>query len=180
MKLNKLCFCIFLVTLLILNFSILYAINDNNNNISNYFRIHVVANSDSIDDQLLKYNIAKKLNIYINNLTLNCSTKEESKKTIENNIDKILTICHNEIVHNGSNYTVKAYIGKFKYDKKESYAFNMKAGIYDSLKIVIGNGNGQNWWSLIYPNNYLENIQNGDSKIEFSFGILEFFEKLFN
>ena len=65
----------------------------------------------------------------------------------------------------------------------------MDSGIYDSLKIIIGNGQGQNWWSLIYPTTFCENLNNneilenddskGNTEITYSFKLLEIFQHIF-
>ena len=173
---------LFIISFILLNINIIFATNKNYNTSTNYFRIHIVANSDSIDDQLLKYTIAKKVDIFVNQITINSNSKEESKRIIQENIQNILNICNNILKDNNSNYNITAYLGKIKYDEKLSDNINMQAGIYDSLKIVIGNGNGQNWWSLIYPTTITDlDIQESFNKdTNFSLGIIDFIKKLFN
>lgn len=171
---------IFLISLILLNVSLIYAINTNKNN-ENYFRIHVVANSDSIDDQLLKYTLSKKVNEYISELTKECVTKQDCKQIIEQNIQNILKLSYDILKENNSYYDIKAYIGKQIYDEKQMNNLHMDAGIYDSLKIVMGKGQGQNWWSLIYPTTF-SNINTQDifdEETNYSFGIVELFKKLF-
>lgn len=175
-------FVIFLISFILLNLSLVFATNINNSNYNNYFRIHVVANSDSIDDQLLKYTIAKQVDEYITIITKSSNSKQKSKEIIQSNIHEILNICNNIITEQNYNYDVKAYIGKIQYDEKQKDNTQMQAGVYDSLKIVIGNGNGQNWWSLIYPTT-LTNVDVQDSLNEettFSLGIIEMFKMMFN
>jgi len=173
-------FIIFLIALILLNVSIIFATNTNNNNISNFFRIHVVANSDSINDQLLKYEVAKELEEYIFKLTADSNSKQESKEIIETNIQNILNLCNDILIEQGYSYDIKAYIGRIEYDEKQKDNIHMSSGIYDSLKIVIGNGNGTNWWSLIYPTldyDYLENPE--INHIEYKLYIVELFKKIF-
>ena len=171
---------IFFISLILLNISLAYAINTNKSN-DKYFRIHVVANSDSIDDQLLKYTLSKRVNEYISQLTKHCKTKAECKEIIEKNIQKILILCDNTLKENNSNYNITAYIGKQLYNKKQKNNIYMASGIYDSLKIVIGNGYGQNWWSLIYPTPFFsstaEDVFSEDTT--YSFGIVEFIKNIF-
>ncbi|MBQ8044416.1 MAG: stage II sporulation protein R [Clostridia bacterium] len=173
-------FIIFLISIILLNLSLIYATNVNENN-AKYFRIHVVANSDSIDDQLLKYTVAKKVNTYIEDITKDAKTKDDSKQIIEQNIQNILNICSKTIKENNSDYTVKAYIGRLMYDEKQINDIYMSAGIYDSLKIVIGKGQGQNWWSLIYPTtfNNLTQEEFFAQDIKYSFGIVELIKNIF-
>ena len=175
-------FIIFFIALILLNLSIIFATNANNNNISNFFRIHVVANSDSIDDQLLKYKIAKQIDEYISCLTVSCESKQETKEKIESNIQKILSLCNSIIEEQGYNYNIKAYLGKIEYSEKQKDNIYMSSGIYDSLKIIIGNGNGNNWWSLIYPTTNSEfdinELKNDEPK--YSLYIIEWIKALLN
>lgn len=182
MKFKK-TFIIFLITFILLNLTIIFATANNNKKISNFFRIHIVANSDSIDDQILKYNVAKQIEQYIYELTKNCANKQESKKTIEQNMQNILTLCNHIIQNNGYDYDLTAYIGKIQYDEKQKDGVTMSEGIYDSLKIVIGNGTGDNWWSLIYPtfvDSDNKKIAPTSNDIECKFFIVEWFKELFD
>lgn len=165
---------IFLISFILLNLSLIYATNLNENN-NKYFRLHIVANSDSIDDQLLKYNIAKKIDEYISSITQNCKNKNESKQIITENMQEILNICNELIKLNNKNYNVKAYLGKIEYGEKYMNNINMPAGTYDSLKIVIGDGNGQNWWTLISPINLSipENADLFSAETTYSFKLVE-------
>ena len=171
---------IFLMNIILLNLGLVYAISANESNY-NYFRIHIVANSDSIDDQLLKYTVAKKVNEYTQTITACSGSKEESKQIIEQNIQTILNMCNEIIQENNFNYNVKAYIGKIAYESKQMNNVYMNAGTYDSLKIIIGDGNGQNWWSLIYPTTFndtsTEDIFSTD--VTFSFGIIDWLQNIF-
>lgn len=147
---------IFLLSFILLNVHLIFATNINENNSKNYFRIHVVANSDSIDDQILKLNVSKKVDEYICEITKDLETKEDYKKCVTTHIQDILVVANNVLKDNNINYKVKAYIGNMYYDEKIKDSITMESGIYDSLKIVIGNGEGENWWSLIFPYAILE------------------------
>lgn len=147
---------IFLLSFILLNVHLIFATNINENNSKNYFRIHVVANSDSIDDQILKLNVSKKVDEYICEITKDLETKEDYKKCVTTHIQDILVVANNVLKDNNANYKVKAYIGNMYYDEKIKDSITMESGIYDSLKIVIGNGEGENWWSLIFPYSILE------------------------
>lgn len=180
---NKLMFTIFILFFILLNFSIILGINDSKQSINSYFRIHVVANSDSIDDQILKLNISKEINEYILNITSNLYNKEDCVKVITKNINDILNIANDKIIQSGYDYPVVAYIGKLKYDEKTYNEIVMDAGIYDSLKLVIGDGRGENWWSLLFPNsietyNSKKIIQSDE--VTFKSGIFSTFMKLFD
>ena len=180
MRLTK-TFCIFLISIIFLNLGLIYATNINKTNYE-YFRIHVIANSDSIDDQLIKYTVSKKVNEYITDITKDIQSKDESKQIIEKNIQTLLNICNKTIKDNNANYGVKAYMGKIEYGEKYMNNYYMSSGTYDSLKIVIGNGLGHNWWSLIYPTSVCENSDKDifADDVKYSFKIVELVENIFN
>ena len=167
-------FIIILIAFLLLNLTIIYSTNKNNALKEDYFRIHVVANSDSVDDQILKLKVYKNTNNYISSLITESVSKDQVKEKIIKNLDSIYKICKSEITRNGYNYNIQIYIGDMKYDEKKKNNLIMQQGIYDSLKIVIGNGNGENFWSLIYPTNTQELIE--DENTEFTFKIVELFK----
>lgn len=183
MKIKKLTFTIFLISLFFLNISLVVASYNANNNLTNYFRIHVVANSDSIDDQILKLNVAKAVNEYIDDITKDITNKNEYIECIWENIYNILNVANNKMNEENKNYNIVAYVGKMKYSEKSKDGITQPKGTYNSLKIVIGDGNGENWWSLLFPNS-IQGISSEDvlanDNITFSFGITEWFKDLFN
>ena len=115
---NKLTLFIFLAAFILLNINILYAIENTKNNLANYFRIHIVANSDTINDQMLKLKITDSITKYIKSITNGITEKEEYIKTIQNNIPSILNIANQIQKENGYNYPLIIHIGNIKYDDK--------------------------------------------------------------
>lgn len=181
--------CIF--CFILLNIFLVFSNISSKNNQNDYFRLHIVANSNSLDDQIIKLNVAKKVNEYLTSLyetsylTSVLNEKEDTKYVIKSNIDNILEIANNELKNQESNYACYANIGKIKYDEKKSEQINMNEGIYDSIQIVLGNGKGENFWSLIFPYSYNPNFDgtnNSDyifnDEIEVKSGILETIKKV--
>lgn len=123
-------------------------------NLDNYFRIHIVANSNSKEDQKLKKEVAANLQKEIQTIlnTEKPATKQETKKIIVENIQELLKVTNDTIKNKNYNYTVSANIGNIKYDKKQNEEIQMAKGTYDSVRFVIGEGKGENFWSLLYPN----------------------------
>lgn len=154
------CIYIFIFSVILLNILVIANVYKTIINQNNYFRLHIVANSNSIDDQILKLKVSKKLTNYLEKLLKNNNTinKTDSKKIIVENINQILEIANNEIKTNNINYTAYANIGKISYEKKYSDSITMDKGIYDSIQIVLGDGKGENFWSLIFPYSYNSNI----------------------
>ena len=115
------------------------------------FRLHVLANSDSKEDQELKLKVRDNLLNYMNEICSNCSTKEEAMKIANENKDKFQEIAENTIKENGFNYSVKININNFYFPTKSYGDISLPAGYYDALRVEIGEAKGQNWWCVMFP-----------------------------
>lgn len=115
------------------------------------FRLHVIANSDSEEDQNLKYIVRDNVLEYINSISNSENSKEDVIKLAKEHIDEIQKIAENTIIENGYTYSVKLNIGNFAFPTKTYGDISFPAGYYDALKIEIGNASGQNWWCVMFP-----------------------------
>ena len=115
------------------------------------FRLHVIANSDSKEDQDLKYIVRDNLLNYMNTLCADCSTKEEAISLAQNNIDTFKQIALDTIQSEGYSYDVNVQIGNFEFPTKKYGDISLPAGYYDALKVQIGEAKGQNWWCVMFP-----------------------------
>lgn len=115
------------------------------------FRLHVLANSDTPDDQSLKYKVRDNVLSYMNNLCLNTTTKEEAIKIARSHQDEFYEIAKQTIIDNGYDYEVNIKIGIFDFPTKQYGDISFPAGSYDALRIEIGEAKGQNWWCVMFP-----------------------------
>ena len=115
----------------------------------NIFRLHVVANSDTDEDQNLKYLVRDNIISYINNMK--STSKEETIKVAKEHLSDLEKIALNTIHANGYNYSVKVEIGNFAFPSKTYGDIILPPGYYDALKIEIGEAKGQNWWCVMFP-----------------------------
>ncbi|MEG2348418.1 MAG: stage II sporulation protein R [Clostridia bacterium] len=115
-------------------------------------RLHIIANSNSIEDQIIKLKISDKINNYIKDISKNLNSREDLVKTVYNNKEKLLQISNEELKQNTKNYSSTLKLGKIHYEKKQSINLDMPSGTYQSINITLGEGNGKNIWSLIFPN----------------------------
>ena len=119
-------------------------------NLSNsVFRLHVIANSDSTEDQNLKYIVRDKIIEHVNELGKIAKTKEELIENI--NLDEINDIAKKTIIENGYDYNVEVEIGNFSFPTKTYGDISLPAGFYDALRVKIGKAEGQNWWCVMFP-----------------------------
>ena len=180
-------------------YSYVSAISDNLYN--SIFRLHVIANSDSDEDQNLKYIVRDNLINYID--SKNFSTKEDVINYAKNHLDDLKQIAENTIKSQGFNYPVTVEIGNFEFPTKNYGDFSFPAGFYDALRVKIGSASGKNWWCVMFPplcfvdtttgivpdtskqelkenlseENYMLVSESNESDITFKFKIVEFFEK---
>lgn len=115
------------------------------------FRLHVIANSDSKEDQELKYKVRDKVLEYMNRISQNCSSKQEVINLANEHKQEFQEIAEQVIYDNGYDYSVNVYIGKFDFPTKNYGDISFPAGTYDSLRIEIGEHAGQNWWCVMFP-----------------------------
>jgi len=115
------------------------------------FRLHVIANSDSKEDQNLKYKVRDAILEYMNSISINCSSKEEIMELANNHKQEFYDIARQVILDNGYNYNVKINIGNFNFPTKYYGDISFPSGNYDALRIEIGKAEGQNWWCVMFP-----------------------------
>ena len=102
------------------------------------FRLHVLANSDSAEDQNLKYKVRDKLLDYMNSICTNTSNKEEAINIANSHLEDFKTIAKNTIEENGYNYDVTVEIGNFEFPTKTYGDISLPSGYYDALRVKIG------------------------------------------
>lgn len=115
------------------------------------FRLHVIANSDTLDDQNLKYKVRDSVLEYMNSITTGSTSKEEIMEIISSNLDNFKMLAQNTIYENGYNYEVTVELGNFEFPTKTYGDISFPPGFYDALRIKIGSAEGNNWWCVMFP-----------------------------
>jgi stage II sporulation protein R len=114
-------------------------------------RLRVVANSNSVNDQLIKNKISKSIQEEIYNMTYNSKSNTEVKEILNKNYDHLASSINNILESNNVNYDYKLNIGRNYFPKKIYKSIEYPSGYYDSITIELGNHQGLNWWCVIYP-----------------------------
>ena len=115
------------------------------------FRLHILANSDSEEDQQLKLTVRDRLLQVTAPMFENCRSKEEASREAERNLDRIQEIAQQVVYDCGYNYQVTAKVTKMYFPARKYENFTLPAGEYDALRLVIGEGKGHNWWCVLFP-----------------------------
>ena len=125
------------------------------------FRLHVLANSNSEEDQALKYKVRDNLLNYMNNICSDCKTKEEAINIVTEYKEKFRDIAIKTIRDEGYSYDVNIEIGNFEFPTKQYGDISLPAGYYDALRVKIGDAEGQNWWCVMFPSLCFIDISSG-------------------
>ena len=132
------------------------------NNLSDaVFRLHVLANSDSDEDQALKLKVRDSLLNYMNNICSNCATKEEAISLVNEHSKDFQEIAEKTIIENGYDYSVNINIDNFYFPTKNYGDISLPAGFYDALRVEIGKAKGKNWWCVMFPSLCFIDVSSG-------------------
>lgn len=114
-------------------------------------RLHVVAQSDDPTDQALKLKVRDEILTLIDPLLADCQSVEESRQAVIGHLDEIRRVAESRIRAEGYTYTAYPEVGRFHFPKKVYGNLTAPAGEYEALRVVIGEGQGANWWCVLYP-----------------------------
>ena len=128
-----------------------YSENVNSGLSDNLIRLHVIANSDMPEDQQLKRDVRDVILAYMKDEFEKFENVEDAKLQLSKNLDKIKAISEEEIKRQNKNYSVNVMLGEFPFPTKMYGDVTLPAGTYQALRVVIGEGEGQNWWCVMFP-----------------------------
>ncbi|MBZ4645403.1 MAG: stage sporulation protein [Petroclostridium sp.] len=117
----------------------------------NLVRFHVVANSDSEEDQALKRSVRDRIINEMKEYFDESDNVDATKELIQRNIARIEEIAKDEIKKWNKDYDVKASLGIYPFPTKVYGDITLPAGNYEALRVVIGEGKGANWWCVLFP-----------------------------
>ena len=112
-------------------------------------RLHILANSDSEGDQAVKLKVRDKMLEKISSYESN--SKEDALLKIEESKEELIEVAKSALAENGYDYDVDIEIGVEEYPTRYYDDFSLPAGSYTSVRVLIGEGEGQNWWCVLYP-----------------------------
>ena len=115
-------------------------------------RFHVLAASDTKEDQELKLKVRDSVGIYMEENLKGALDKSESEELVRLPLGEIETVAEQTIKEEGYDYPVTASLAYVEFPEKTYGAYVFPAGTYEALEVVIGEGKGHNWWCVMYPN----------------------------
>ena len=114
-------------------------------------RLHVIAHSDSAEDQALKLQVRDAVLDYATAVLQRSADMEEARAELQSELPRIESIARAAVKAEGYDYGVTASLGQSEFPLKEYDGFSLPAGEYTALRLVIGEGAGQNWWCVVFP-----------------------------
>lgn len=114
-------------------------------------RFHVIANSDSEEDQNLKIEIKNRVIDYLYPYLNESKSIEQSRQIIKDNMNEVKKIAEDVIKRNNYNYDVKLELSRENFPDKSYGNITLPQGNYEAFRIIIGSGEGKNWWCVMFP-----------------------------
>lgn len=117
----------------------------------NVLRLHVIAESDSDEDQALKLKVRDAVLTCLSDGLEDCTSFEEAYRTVDGMRDTIISAAEDCVCGNGASCSVSVELGREKYPTRDYGTASLPAGVYNSLRVVLGDGAGKNWWCVLFP-----------------------------
>lgn len=115
-------------------------------------RFHVLANSDTPEDQALKIKVRDAVGERLGALAGTAENREACEALIREELGLIVETAEQTVAAEGYDYKVRASLTETDFPVKQYGSFRFPAGQYEALEIEIGEGAGKNWWCVMYPN----------------------------
>ena len=131
-------------------------------------RLHVIANSDTASDQAAKLNVRDSILSVLTPMLEGVSDTEEAKEVISVALPLLCGQARNSLGSDGKYYSVKALLCVETYPTREYTGFALPPGDYVSLKLILGEGRGHNWWCVVFPPLCMTSVENEDVFSELS------------
>ena len=117
----------------------------------NTLRLHVLANSDSEEDQSLKLLVRDAIVKEADVMAKGCKDVESAKVIYSENLDVFKSTAERVIAEQGYEYPVNVTFNEEYYPERQYESVRLPSGRYTSLKVNIGDSIGQNWWCVLFP-----------------------------
>lgn len=117
----------------------------------NLIRLHVLANSDSTADQELKLKVRDAVIAYLGPYLEGITEKSAAEEIVFVHKQKLIAVATEVIASNGATYPVDLQIGMFDFPIKSYGSLVLPAGKYEAVRVLIGQGEGKNWWCVLFP-----------------------------
>lgn len=163
-------------------------------------RLHVVANSDSAEDQAIKLQVRDVVTAQLEPIMAELNSKEQAYTYIESNLKLIEERANQKLAELGVEQSASVSLTQEKFNTRHYDTYSLPSGVYDALRVEIGDAGGQNWWCVVFPtlcipaassdfqdtavssgfDDALTNTLSRDSRYEIRFFLLDFLGRIEN
>ncbi len=161
---------------------------------NNVLRLHILANSDSTADQQIKLKVRDALLEEFEGLFEGTDNLNQAQKLAENNLERLEQVANSVLAKEGANYSAKAVVAPSDFNTRVYDDYTLPAGEYMAVRVLLGDGEGQNWWCVCFPNLCIgsasqkdndasfgkqeQQVVKGGEKYKVKFKIVEIYEKI--
>ena len=117
----------------------------------NILRLHIIANSDSAEDQRVKLAVRDEILKRSDALLKNGMTLEEAEEVVTQNLPDLQSAANGVLAAEGKGYTAAVSVEDSYFETREYEDFTLPAGTYRSVMVRIGEAKGKNWWCVVFP-----------------------------
>lgn len=114
-------------------------------------RLHVVANSDSAQDQAQKLRVRDAVLSCVSQLTAECGSAQQARQVLSENLDQINEVAQETLHRDGVIRQTRTTLCVEAFDTRVYDTFTLPAGNYPALRVEIGDAEGKNWWCVVFP-----------------------------
>ncbi len=114
-------------------------------------RMHIVANSDSKEDQEVKLQVRDAILSYLQPVIEKFTDKEQAYQFVQDNLQKLEEVANLALRDLGEDKTATVSLTEEEFDIRKYDTFTLPSGCYDTLRVQIGEGEGKNWWCVTFP-----------------------------
>ena len=117
----------------------------------NLIRLHVVADSDSAEDQAIKLRVRDAITSKLEAVVKDLPDVETAKAYLQEHLPELEQVANDVLKAAGNGCRAVVTLAKEAFPTREYDTFTLPAGIYESLRVTIGSGEGHNWWCVVFP-----------------------------
>lgn len=136
-------------------------------------RLHIIANSNSDEDQAEKLKVRDGVLAYIEEEISKLPSREEAENYIRSKLADIEKVANQILAENGSAHIAKVKLGLKEFGKRIYETFTLPSGVYKALQIEIGEAEGENWWCVVFPGLCMPATSNEFCEVAVSAGFSE-------
>ena len=152
-----------LIALCITLFAGLFAKAEQNRLSDELIRLHVIANSDSDSDQAAKLRVRDRVLSYLSPKLNGINDIESAERIIRESLSALCIEAESSLIEDGKPYQANAQLCIEHYPTRSYDGFSLPNGDYISLKIILGEGSGHNWWCVVFPPLCMSSVEDEDA-----------------